>query len=176
MSQAAATKAKAGPRSALDHVCVWLACACGIGRIKVAPGTWGSLPGLPLGVGLGVGVATLWPDAAALQVGAVVVVLALVTLFAYAVIARTERVTGLHDAGSTVIDEVAGQMIAATVCRPAWPWIVAAFALFRFFDITKPSLIGWLDREGKGAFGTLGDDIVAGLVAAAILGVARVWL
>jgi phosphatidylglycerophosphatase A len=40
-----------------------------------------------------------------------------------------------------------------------------SFILFRYFDITKPSIIGRLDREAKGGVGVMGDDIVAGAVA-----------
>ena len=40
-----------------------------------------------------------------------------------------------------------------------------SFVLFRYFDITKPSIIGRLDREAKGGLGVVADDIVAGGVA-----------
>jgi phosphatidylglycerophosphatase A len=40
-----------------------------------------------------------------------------------------------------------------------------AFALFRYFDITKPSIIGRIDRETKGGIGVMGDDIIAGVAA-----------
>ncbi|MDD3506588.1 MAG: phosphatidylglycerophosphatase A, partial [Sulfurimonas sp.] len=40
-----------------------------------------------------------------------------------------------------------------------------SFALFRYFDIKKPSIIGRIDREAKGGVGVMGDDIVAGFAA-----------
>ena len=46
-----------------------------------------------------------------------------------------------------------------------WPGWIAAFALFRLFDITKPLIIGWADRQG-GPFGVMLDDIFAGIFAA----------
>jgi phosphatidylglycerophosphatase A len=40
-----------------------------------------------------------------------------------------------------------------------------SFALFRYFDIVKPSIIGRIDREAKGGVGVMGDDIIAGFAA-----------
>ena len=75
-----------------------------------------------------------------------------------------------------VIDEVAGQWVAlfpvafgavhAGVSYGAlWPGWVAAFVLFRLFDIWKPGPVGWADRQ-QGASGVMMDDIIAGLMAA----------
>jgi phosphatidylglycerophosphatase A len=49
--------------------------------------------------------------------------------------------------------------------------VLAAFVLFRFFDITKLGPVGWADRK-DGAIGVMADDVVAGLIVAAILFVA----
>jgi len=51
--------------------------------------------------------------------------------------------------------------------------IVLSFALFRYFDITKPSIIGRIDREAPGGYGVMFDDVLAG-VAAGIL-TAIIW-
>jgi len=40
-----------------------------------------------------------------------------------------------------------------------------SFALFRYFDIVKPSIIGRVDREMSGGLGVMGDDIIAGFTA-----------
>ena len=40
-----------------------------------------------------------------------------------------------------------------------------SFALFRYFDISKPSIIGRIDKEVKGGVGVMGDDIIAGFAA-----------
>ena len=48
-----------------------------------------------------------------------------------------------------------------------------AFALFRYFDITKPSIIGRIDREAKGGIGVMGDDIIAGVAAG--ISTAAIW-
>ncbi|HCT33455.1 MAG TPA: phosphatidylglycerophosphatase A, partial [Sulfitobacter sp.] len=84
-----------------------------------------------------------------------------------------------HDPSEIVIDEVAGQWVALLPLSYAswtmdmnilvmWPGWIAAFALFRLFDIWKPLIIGWADRRGD-ALGVMLDDIFAGIFA--LLGV-----
>ena len=81
-----------------------------------------------------------------------------------------------HDPSEIVIDEVVGQWIALLpVAYGAgmmgispdrlWPGWIAAFALFRLFDITKPWLVGWADRRDD-ALGVMLDDVIAGVFAA----------
>jgi phosphatidylglycerophosphatase A len=73
------------------------------------------------------------------------------------------------DPGWVVIDEFAGQWITMlALARPTIPGLVAAFILFRLFDITKLGPVGWADRR-HGAFGIMADDVIAGLIAAALL-------
>lgn len=90
-----------------------------------------------------------------------------------------------EDHGWIVIDEVAGMWLALLGCLPAddkeaaaqpaeaspasghaWFLPLLAFGLFRLFDITKPGPVGTLDRRHD-AVGIMGDDIVAGVMAAA---------
>ena len=49
-----------------------------------------------------------------------------------------------------------------------WPGWVSAFLLFRLFDIWKPGPVGWADRR-PGPTGVMLDDVVAGLIAAALV-------
>jgi phosphatidylglycerophosphatase A len=73
------------------------------------------------------------------------------------------------DPGWVVVDEFAGQWITVlALARPTIPGIIAAFVLFRLFDITKLGPVGWADRR-HGAFGIMADDIIAGMIAAALL-------
>ncbi len=73
------------------------------------------------------------------------------------------------DPGWIVIDEFAGQWIAMLgLGHVSLYGSLAAFVLFRFFDITKPGPVGWADRT-HGAIGIMADDVAAGLIAAAIL-------
>ena len=73
------------------------------------------------------------------------------------------------DPGWVVIDEFAGQWITLlALARPTMPGLIAAFILFRLFDITKLGPVGWADRR-HGAFGIMADDVIAGIIAAALL-------
>jgi phosphatidylglycerophosphatase A len=84
------------------------------------------------------------------------------------------------DPGWVVIDEFAGQWITLLALgRPTIPSLIAAFILFRLFDITKLGPVGWADRR-HGAFGIMADDVIAGIIAAALLVLIRLtrpeWL
>ncbi|HEY9150823.1 MAG TPA: phosphatidylglycerophosphatase A, partial [Gammaproteobacteria bacterium] len=50
-----------------------------------------------------------------------------------------------------------------------WPWVLAAFLLFRLLDIWKPWPIRWVDRRVGGGFGIMLDDVLAGLGAGVLL-------
>ncbi|UWR09704.1 phosphatidylglycerophosphatase A [Sulfitobacter mediterraneus] len=138
----------------------------GVGYIRPAPGTWGSLAALPYGwllhvigglplllVGIFVGFLKGWWATAQMTKG-----------------------SDDHDPSEIVVDEVIGQWIALIPLSYAagsmgisilnmWPGWIAAFILFRLFDITKPWIIGWADRRGD-ALGVMLDDVIAGVFAA----------
>jgi phosphatidylglycerophosphatase A len=131
----------------------------GVGRLKPAPGTWGSLVVLPA--------ALLGPVPALLL--AIVV-----TLIGFYAVREVLRETPDQDPGWIVVDEAAGMLIAlAGLSMTASIWgVLIAFGLFRIFDIFKPWPISWADRQ-KGAFGVMLDDVVAGALAALALILAR---
>ena len=84
------------------------------------------------------------------------------------------------DPGWVVIDEFAGQWISLmALARPTLAGVVAAFVLFRLFDVTKLGPVGWADRQ-HGAFGVMADDVIAGIIAALVLVLVRLlrpqWL
>jgi phosphatidylglycerophosphatase A len=66
-----------------------------------------------------------------------------------------------------VVDEAAGQSLALAAAS-GWLGVVLAFALFRLFDVAKPGPVGWADRQ-PGPLGVMGDDLIAGALAAAAL-------
>lgn len=137
-----------------------IASVAGIGHVPAAPGTAGSLAAIAAGAAL-----LAWHPAA-LWAGAVLAVLGGLGAIVVA------RVSG--DPAWVVIDEVAGQWIAMLpLPRPSWAGLLAAFALFRLFDIVKPGPVGWADRQ-PGAFGIMADDVVAGILAALLLLAAQV--
>ena len=131
----------------------------GIGRLKPAPGTWGSLVVLPL---------VVFGPVIALLLGL------LVTLLGFFATREVLRDAPDEDPGWIVVDEAAGMLIAlAGLTTEASIWgVLIAFGLFRIFDIFKPWPISWADQQ-KGALGVMLDDIVAGALVAAALILAR---
>jgi phosphatidylglycerophosphatase A len=138
-----------------------IASGFGAGYAPAAPGTAGSLLALLLGALL------MLASPAALPLAA------LAATFGGVWAIHAARVDG--DPGWVVIDEFAGQWIAMLALpRPAWPGLLAAFALFRLLDITKPGPVGWADRQA-GAFGVMADDVIAGIIVAITLSFVRLW-
>ncbi|MBC6439388.1 MAG: phosphatidylglycerophosphatase A [Rhodospirillales bacterium] len=131
----------------------------GAGLLRPAPGTWGSLAALPLGIAV-LYLAGPW----ALAVVAVAV-FGLGMMSAGRLIASFPQGSD-HDHGAIVVDEVAGQLIALIPAMLSPLLWVAAFLLFRLFDIWKPWPIRRLDRDVPGVLGVMADDIVAGIFAA----------
>ena len=127
----------------------------GVGRLKPAPGTWGSLVVLP---------AALLGPLAALLLGF------LVTIIGFYAVREVLRDAPDQDPGWIVVDEAAGMLLAlAGLSVDASSWgILIAFGLFRVFDILKPWPVSWADQQ-KGAFGVMLDDVVAGALAALAL-------
>ena len=89
-----------------------------------------------------------------------------------AVLDLAARRLALKDPGCIVSDELAGQWLALLAAPLAWPWWLAAFVLFRVFDITKPWPMKALERL-PGGWGIVTDDLMAGVYVAAILLVAQ---
>ena len=139
-----------------------LATFFGIGRIPFASGTFGSAAALPFGFLL----ATFgWPS-----LGIAVLVAIVVGIWACG-----EHAAKLHvsDPSECVLDEVAGQWIAlmpvAFSARPYdWPLYVIGFFLFRLFDIAKFWPMSAAE-DLPGGLGVMADDVLAGLIAAALL-------
>ena len=142
-----------------------LATAGGIGRLPMAPGTWGSLAALPGAVVL------------AVLGGPWLLALGVLVAFAAGIWAagRYAAATGARDPGSVVIDEIAGQWLAILPVALDWRYYVVAFVLFRFTDIFKP----WPCRPAErtpGGLGIMLDDIVAGVYAGVLTWLIALWL
>lgn len=141
----------------------------GVGNLRPAPGTWGSLAALPL--------AWLLHQAG----GFPLLMTGTILLFCLGWWATHEatRDSADHDPSEIVVDEVVGQWIALwPLSLPAWnmgveitamwPGWIAAFLFFRLFDITKPGPVGLADRRGD-ALGVMLDDLIAGALAAMLV-------
>jgi phosphatidylglycerophosphatase A len=149
-------------RAVLRDPVNFLAFGFGSGLAPVAPGTFGSIPGvllfwLTLEFGLYV------------QLG-VAAVLALTGVW---ICGESARRIGVHDHGGIVWDEITGMYITLLVAPFSVTGWVLAFALFRVFDIVKPWPIRDLDHRLGGGLGIMLDDLVAALYAALVLGLYR---
>ncbi len=71
------------------------------------------------------------------------------------------RYTDTEDPGAIVIDEVAGQCLLLSALFPTWQSYLAAFIVFRLFDILKPWPVSQADRQIKGGLGVMLDDMLA---------------
>lgn len=149
-----------------------VASGCGIGFAPVAPGTAGSV----LGVILGAALLHVSPWALLAGTAGATFCGVVATMRATGLKLRARNKTAADDPGWVVIDEIAGQCCALLLLpRPSWAGAVLAFAAFRALDIGKPGPIGWADRQ-PGAAGIMADDILAGLSAGVIVGIAHtVW-
>ena len=138
----------------------------GAGLAPWAPGTFGTVVGLPLWFLMS------WLTTSPLHY---LLVCGVLFIFGCWVCGESARLLGLHDAPGIVFDEIVGFVITCfpllflPAHAPRWPWLIAAFLLFRLFDILKPWPIRWLDQRVKGGFGIMIDDVLAAVFAALCL-------
>ncbi|GAA7094449.1 phosphatidylglycerophosphatase A [Helicobacter pylori] len=124
------------------------------GYSKKAPGTIGSLVALLLGLPV------LIFSANTLFLAAI-----LIGLIAIAQIDKEEEESKIHDSSYIVIDELVGMWLAMAISGLSLAGVILSFIFFRIYDITKPSLIGKIDKEIKGGLGVVADDALAGVLA-----------
>ena len=150
----------------LKRASYFLSSFFGLGFVPKAPGTFGSLAAIPLVIFL------RWAGySRAIILGVLVIFIIgfLVSLIAL-------KYSSSQDPSFIVIDEVAGQsavFILPSILFPVHNYFpvvyLAGFLLFRLFDIWKPWHVGFVDKNIKGAFGLMLDDLVAALYATIIL-------
>ena len=147
------------------------------GLFPKAPGTMGTLVSLPFGVLI---LAYLGPQTLFLAAF-------LLTLIAVKAVEKYQKVAKTHDDSRIVIDELVGMWMALSIAPGIYTplneimtldngmliQIVLSFALFRYFDIRKPSIIGRIDREAPGGYGVMFDDVLAGIAAGIVTAI--IW-
>jgi phosphatidylglycerophosphatase A len=144
-----------------------IATVLGCGYSPVAPGTAGSLAAIAVAVPL--------HEFAGFAGWHFVVLAALIFAPSVWASTRTARALGAKDPGIVVVDEVIGQWISlAGASSLNWKTYLAAFVLFRLFDIWKPAPVRQLERLPEG-LGIVADDAMAGVYAALVLFLSR-WL
>ena len=159
--------------SAFDRIIYWLGIGLGSGLPRRAPGTWGSVGGLIVAIPL-------------LSLGFMpfLIITILSCIIGIWICGRTSNLMGGHDDPHIVWDEWVGMWITLlplsymgianvnfwqNISQPfSIAALIIAFILFRFFDIIKPPPIGWADKKVAGGLGIMLDDIIAGIMAAAV--------
>ena len=143
----------------------FLAFGFGSGLSPFAPGTMGTLVAVPFIFAL-----------KALAEPGFWIALLLLFLLGVVLCEQVSRKLGVHDHGGIVWDEMIGYWLSAAFIPLQWHWLLAAFLLFRFFDIVKPWPIRQIDSKVGGGFGIMIDDVVAALFTMAILAVLQnIW-
>ena len=141
-----------------EHAVLFLATGFYIGRVPFAPGTFGTLIGLPLCLLI-----------SRVPFGLAVVCVALFIGFAIGLASAAEKIIQQKDPGQIVIDEIAGFLVVFVGLPFNVYSAVLGFILFRGFDIFKPFPIRLLERKVSGGSGIVIDDVIAGLYAHLIL-------
>ena len=129
----------------------------GIGLLRPAPGTWGSLVAI-----------LIWYFAEFLH-SSIHIILPIFILFSWLICSQASDDSESKDNSAIVIDEVAGMLVTLSFVSHGVITYLAAFLLFRLFDIWKPWPISWVDNNVKGGLGILLDDLIAGLFAGGII-------
>ena len=148
---------------AYAHPAHFIALGFGAGASRFAPGTVGTLVAFPLWWLLG-------PGYTPLEVLAIVVLLFGVGVWACEL---TGRHLGVADHGAMCWDEVVAFLaVLAVVPEDPW-WQLAAFFLFRAFDVVKPPPIRGFERRVKGGLGVMLDDVLAAGYTLLVLAIAK---
>ncbi len=135
-----------------------------IGYLPIAPGTFGSLTAMSLFLML------------RLPFPAHLLILAIITAVGIRSAGYAEEVLGEKDSSHIVIDEVAGYCLSVLLIPHDLAYYLAAFFLFRFFDILKPPPIRNIERSVAGGAGIVADDLMAGLYTNLILQAWRILI
>ena len=140
---------KIGPRPSL-----WIAFGLGTGLVPRAPGTVGTLLGIPLVIVIGQVPGAAWQ----------LVILVALFVFGCQVCQHAANWLDKKDPGAIVFDEIVGYCVAMALVPITPATMIVAFVLFRIADIFKPWPIAWIDRKVGGGIGIMADDLVAGIL------------
>jgi phosphatidylglycerophosphatase A len=146
------------PSQLLRNPIHFLAFGFASGLAPKAPGTAGTLVAIPL----------VWLAQQAGNWGYLALTL-LVVIAGIGICSYSAKAMDEHDSPAIVWDEIAGYMVAFIGLSWSWQNILAAFVLFRLFDISKPGPIGWCDRNLQGGLGIMADDVLAGVATGLII-------
>jgi len=146
------------PKSMWTNPLHFIAFGFGSGAMPVAPGTFGTLVGIPFYLAM----QSLPP----LHYFLITVAAILISIW---ICHKVSRDIGVHDHPGMSLDEIIGFLVTMFLAPHGWLWIGLGFLLFRLFDIWKPWPIGYIDDKVSGGLGVILDDVIAGIVSCIIL-------
>jgi phosphatidylglycerophosphatase A len=126
----------------------------GSGLAPKAPGTFGTLVGIPF----------FWLISG-LTIYVQLLIISLLFFLGIYCCDKTGKALGVSDHGGIVWDEIVSIMLVLTFAPINWLWWLVAFLLFRLFDIWKPYPIRQFDAKFKNGFGVMFDDLLAAVYA-----------
>lgn len=142
----------------------FLAFGFGAGLLTRAPGTMGTLAAVPIAWLLG------WLEWNGLFF------IAVTFLFGVWLCHRVTRQLGVEDYGGIVWDEMVAYWLVVAFLPFHWAWFLAAFVLFRAFDILKPWPISLVEEYFEGGWGIMLDDVAAAIYTLLVLQFIDFWI
>jgi len=141
-----------------EKMVMFLATGAYLGKINIAPGTFGSLGALPFCLVI-----------SKIDLATSVAIVVVFVLFAIYIAGAAEKIIGKKDPGCIVIDEMAGLLVTFSGLPFNMVTAISGFALFRLFDIFKPFPIRSAEKQLPGGAGVVLDDVVAGIYSNLLL-------
>ncbi|SRR5579883_281893 len=146
------------PDSVWTNPLHFVAFGFGAGAIPIAPGTFGTLMGIPFYLAL-----RTFPPLVYF------ILLIFIILGSIWICNKVSKEIHVEDHQGMCLDEIVGFLVTMFALPFATKWIIIGFILFRLFDILKPPPIRFLDEKLKGGVGMILDDVVAGIFSCIIL-------
>jgi len=137
---------------------MFLATGCFVGYIPFAPGTFGTILGIPLSFFL-----------SKVDLSLAVFLIAIFIFFAVWIAGQAEEILKQKDPGAIVIDEIAGFVLTLLGLPFNLFSATAGFLIFRGLDILKPYPISFLEKKISGGAGIVVDDVAAGILGNLVL-------
>lgn len=144
-----------------ENAVVCLATGFYLGKVPLAPGTFGSFLGLSLCYAL-----------SHIQFPLAMFSALLFIIFAVGIAHDAEKILKKKDPGCIVIDEIAGMLVTLLGLPFNLKTAVLGFIIFRILDILKPFPIRILEKKIPGGAGVVADDVVAGIFGNFLLRIA----
>lgn len=154
------------PSLVYSHPAYVIAFCGGVGLIPIAPGTMGTLAAFPL----------FWLLDHYLDPIPFLLLIDVMFIAGIWACGLSGKALGSPDYGGMVWDETVAFLLVLYFTPAHWAWQLAAFLLFRAFDIAKPQPIRYYDSHLRGGFGVMFDDLLAAFFTLLCLAGWKAWV